>query len=178
MITIEELGIRGIFGIKTEKRIDHRGFLCRLFDTNLISEIDFQFSEISFVNNPHALTLRGLHFQKFPKSESKIIYCLNGSVFDVLVDLRVNSETYSKHISIELGGDSEFIGIFAPKDIAHGYLTLTDNTDMLYIMDVPHNPDFSMGIAWNDDELKINWPNQPKFISPKDSIWPKFQLIQ
>ena len=168
------LGLAGIKGIVTEKNSDSRGSLIRIWDKEFgISE--FNLTQASFVSNPERGTLRGLHFQSDPFSESKILYCVSGEIFDVVVDLRPNSPTYKKHLEVKLGLNREFMGLIIPAGFAHGYLTLETNSSLIYFMDTPFKKEYADGIHWEKNRLDIKWPFNPKVISQKDSELKDFQ---
>ena len=131
----------------------------------------FNFVQYSFVLYPHKNTLRGLHYQNYPHSENKVVQCVSGKVFDVIVDLRENSETFREHLEVCLGPDETFIGVLIPVGCAHGYLTLEENTSLIYFMDKEYFPESAQGLLWDDPLLGINWPTQPDLISERDSKW-------
>lgn len=165
------LGIGGVYGIKAMAREDTRGSLTRVWDKKLILE-NFDLIQSSIVKNPMAKTLRGLHFQSFPFSENKIVYCISGKVFDVVVDLREESSTLKEHKTIILGPKENYLGVIIPSGCAHGYLTLEDNSELLYFMDREYSKEFSRGLFWNDPTLSIRWPSEPVLISELDLKWP------
>ena len=165
-----ELAIKGVFGIAVKSSIDARGSLTRVWDTDSPLE-NFNLVQSSFVSNPKKNTLRGLHYQSPPHAESKLIQCVSGKVFDVIVDLRKESDTYRKHLEVILGPGETYFGVLIPRDCAHGYLTLEENTSLIYFMDKEYSQDSSEGIFWNDPSLEINWPHQPVLISERDSKW-------
>jgi dTDP-4-dehydrorhamnose 3,5-epimerase len=127
---------------------------------------------MSVVKNPQINTLRGLHFQNKPFTESKIIQCIEGKVYDIIFDLRVESETYFQYLAIEIGPECKFQGVYVPAGCAHGYLTRTRNTSLIYLMDNSYSAIHASGIRWNDPKLQIEWPSQPEVISKKDENWP------
>lgn len=169
------LQIKGSFGVELLEKFDERGSLTRIWESHTFLD-KFSVNQISLVTNPTKHTLRGLHFQKAPFEESKLIYCISGRVFDVLVDLRVNSETYRQHLNLEIGPGLKHQGVQIPAGCAHGYLTLESNSTLLYFMDKEHDPQSASGIAWNDTSLGIKWPFDPSVLSNKDSSWPKLNL--
>jgi dTDP-4-dehydrorhamnose 3,5-epimerase len=123
-----------------------------------------------------SFTLRGLHYQKFPFSETKIIQCISGKVFDVILDMRKESSEYGKHITLEIGPSSEFQGLVVPSGCAHGYMTLEANSTLIYFMDNIYSAENSCGVLWNDQNLKIKWPFMPAVISKQDSKWPELEV--
>jgi dTDP-4-dehydrorhamnose 3,5-epimerase len=161
------LALKGVYGINSSAFFDERGSFLRLWDKNSLGK-HIKLMQASAAVNPKKRTLRGLHFQTDPHAETKIIQCVLGSVFDVVVDLRKDSSTYGRHISIQIGPKEKYQGIIVPKGFAHGYLTLESNSTLLYFMDHPYIQESAKGIAWNDPNLKIGWPYQPKVISKRD----------
>lgn len=164
------LAIDGVFGIISESNMDSRGLLIRVWDKDSPLE-NFKLAQSSYVLNPQKNTLRGLHFQSSPHSENKVVECVSGKVFDVIVDLREKSETFREHLEVSLGPDETFIGVLIPAGCAHGYLTLKENTSLIYFMDKEYFAESAQGLLWNDPLLSINWPHQPELISERDSKW-------
>lgn len=165
--------ISGIFLIEPEPILDERGFFARMWCKKTASDYglatDFTQNSISFNKQKH--TLRGLHYQAEPHQEIKLIQCIKGEIFDALVDLRPQSATYGKHISIILNDENRFT-LYVPDGIAHGFQTLTDNAEIFYQISTPYVPHAAQGIRWNDPELSIAWPCQPSIISDKDNKLP------
>jgi len=151
--------------------LDNRGSLTRIWEENSVLKA-FKLNQASIVSNPVTGTLRGLHYQSAPYSESKLIQCVSGKVFDVILDLRKESATYKKHIEIEIGPGCAYQGLFVPAGCAHGYLTLEPNSSLIYFMDKAYSPENSKGIRWNDSRLLINWPCKPTLVSQQDLQWP------
>lgn len=170
------LDISGVFGIQTSSVIDERGSFLRVWEGINFNEY-FKLNQASVAVNPHARTLRGLHFQTEPYRESKVIQCIMGSVFDVVVDLREDSSTYGKHMSIQLGPKETFQGVVVPKGFAHGYLTLEANSILLYFMDSPYVPESAKGIVWNDPTFGIAWPHAPEVMSDRDKAFPLMKSL-
>ena len=164
------LAIDGVFGIVSESNMDSRGSLVRVWDKDSPLE-NFNLVQSSFVLNAQKNTLRGLHYQSSPHSENKVVQCVTGKVFDVIVDLREKSDTFRESIEVSLGPNETFIGVLIPAGCAHGYLTLEENTSLIYFMDKGYIPESAQGLLWNDPSLAINWPTQPDLISERDSKW-------
>jgi len=171
LITSVPLKIDGSFGLVSKSVADVRGALTRLWENSLIPT-GFSIKQASIVTNPVSLTLRGLHYQKFPYSETKIIQCISGKAFDVILDLRKESNTYGQHTSLEIGPNSEYHGLVVPSGCAHGYITLEVNSTLIYFMDNIYSNENSFGILWNDPSLEIEWPFKPVVISKQDLEWP------
>jgi dTDP-4-dehydrorhamnose 3,5-epimerase len=165
------LAIEGALGVIGDSHADARGSLTRVWDTNSLLG-NFDLVQSSIVLNPEPRTLRGIHFQTPPFSENKVVECVSGKVFDVIVDLRKESSTYRKYLGLNLGPSENYLGIFVPAGCAHGYLTLEENSTLIYFMDREYSPENAQGLCWNDPVLSINWPNKPALISERDLKWP------
>lgn len=168
------LEIEGVQGIVEKTRIDCRGSLTRVWDSNSILE-RFKLNQSSIVLNPTSGTLRGLHFQNEPFAENKVVECVTGRVFDVIVDLREKSDTFGRHIEVIIGPSETYLGLFIPAGCAHGYLTLEPDSTLLYFMDKEYSAENSKGIRWNDPKMQIKWPIEPSIISARDNSWPTFE---
>jgi dTDP-4-dehydrorhamnose 3,5-epimerase len=118
-----------------------------------------------------------MHFQKSPFAESKLITCTEGVVFDVIVDIQRNSSTFGQHKSYILGGNQVYNSIFIPSGFAHGYLTLTPKSSLIYFMDMNFNESHAFGFAWDDKEVGIDWPFTPRIISKRDRSLGKLKTI-
>jgi dTDP-4-dehydrorhamnose 3,5-epimerase len=118
-------------------------------------------------------TLRGIHFQAPPYEEAKLIRCSMGAIYDVIVDLRPKSSTYKEWVSTELNSENRRM-VYVPKGFAHGFLTLTDNSEIFYMMSEFYAPGFGRGIKWNDPVLGITWPAEVRVISSQDQSYPDF----
>jgi len=175
-IEVIPLRIEGVFGLATNQKQDERGTLTRLWEENL-TQSKFSIKQISIVTNPKPLTLRGLHFQTSPYSENKIIYCISGKIFEVVLDLRIHSKTYGEHLTVETGLTSDLQGLVVPIDCAHGYLTLAPNSSLIYFIDNFYSAESARGVLWNDPNLEINWPANPSVISKRDSSWPQLKNL-
>lgn len=174
MIKMLPFEISGVFGVQVDDFRDFRGGFTRVWESN--SEIPkFLIQEISYAFNPSANTLRGIHFQSGEFAESKYIFCVSGVAFDVCLDLRIGSNTYLQNISVEIGPDCDFQGIYLPAGTAHAYLTLQNDTNLIYLMDKPYEANASSGFKWDDECFQIPWPHSPELISDRDNSWPRFE---
>jgi dTDP-4-dehydrorhamnose 3,5-epimerase len=165
----EATHIRGAFVIHLSPFVDERGMFSRLFCSTELEAIH-HYKEIVQVNhslNREKGTLRGLHFQYPPDAEIKMIRCIRGKVFDVLVDLRKTSPTFLKWYSLELSPDANNM-IYIPEGCAHGFQTLEDNSELLYFHTAHYNRESEGGIRFDDPRLSIKWPLPPKNVSEKD----------
>ena len=167
-----ETTFKGVYLIDIEKIEDERGFFARTFDKKSLIDLNLETNlfqnNISF--NKKAKTLRGMHYQKYPNEEVKIIRCTKGKIFDVIIDLRSNSNSYKKWFSIELTSDN-YKMLYVPKGFAHGFLTLEDNSEIFYQMSDCFIPESALGIHWNDPSIGIKWPFIPSVISERDNSY-------
>ncbi|MFM8454861.1 MAG: dTDP-4-dehydrorhamnose 3,5-epimerase [Gammaproteobacteria bacterium] len=174
-IKAEALKITGAFILDLPKQADERGSFSRLFCQKTLKEsgVLHTITQINLSQNSHKNTLRGLHYQKEPHQEFKYVYCLSGKIFDVMVDLRQDSATYGQYESIILSG-AEPRALFIPAGCAHGFQTLEDNSNLLYLMGANYLPEAASGIHWKSSDLNIPWPLQNPLVSDQDQKWPDF----
>ena len=165
--------------IELKKLEDERGFFARFWCKKELENNNIDF-DIKQINNSLSLekgTLRGLHFQYPPKSEGKIIRCLTGSIWDVIVDIRKNSKTFGKWFAIELNQNNKKM-LYVPKGFAHGFISLSNNTEILYLVSESYAPENEDILLWNDKTVNIEWPLKPLYISEKDSKGNKLEEIK
>jgi len=163
--------ISDVFLIESDQHIDERGVFIESYNKNLFDELNIN---INFVQDNLSVslkknTIRGLHYQNIPNQQSKFISVISGSIFDVFIDVRIDSENFGKWNSVIL--DSPNKGLFIPKGFLHGFCSLEDNTIVSYKVDNFYNKESEIGVIWNDKDLMIKWPvNDEEFIiSSKDS---------
>lgn len=166
---IKTCSINGVYEIILKPFSDDRGFFMRTYDVELFEKagINKQWIQENHSRSEKKWTIRGLHFQLAPFTEAKLVRCIKGAILDVFVDLRKNSETFCKWDSIELTEKNKKM-ILIPRGFAHGFCTLTDDTEVLYKVDSPYSREKEAGILWNDSDLKINWPVVNPILSEKD----------
>jgi dTDP-4-dehydrorhamnose 3,5-epimerase len=174
-VEIKQRKLKGVFEITLQRISDSRGYFSRTYCKDLFHENGLQ---TDWVQENQSLstrvdTLRGLHFQRPPHTETKLVRVLQGVIVDVFVDLRKESETYGQWDSIELSADNNK-AIYIPQGLAHGFCTLTDNTIVHYKVDNNYAPDYEGGIRWNDPVLGIAWNVQDAFLSDRDKNLPFF----
>lgn len=169
----EEQSIEGCYLIKRNIPRDNRGYFSRLVDTDEFRSngLNSEFVQISVSRNYKKGTLRGLHMQIMPSAEEKLVCCVDGEVFDVCVDLRKDSDTYLKYCSAILSEENGE-ALYIPKGCAHGFISLKDETRLIYFMTAAHDPEAERGYRWNDPVFSIKWPVDPETISDKDNTWP------
>lgn len=171
----EELGIVGAALVQIDRQTDERGFFARTFCAREFAAQGLPTAAVqaSISYNTRAGTVRGMHFQWPPSQEGKLVRCLRGSLFDVLLDLRPDSGTYLQHRTVGLDQDSR-AAVFIPAGVAHGFQTLTDDTEVLYQMTDYYLPELQWGYRWNDPHFGITWPLPPSVISNRDAAYPDF----
>jgi len=168
--------LEGAFIIEPEKIEDQRGFFARgycdkEFDAYGLNSKWVQ-CNISF--NKIRSTLRGMHYQSKPHREVKLVRCTAGAIYDVIIDLRPDSLTYKKWTAAELTSENHKM-LYVPKGFAHGYQTLTENSEVFYFVSEFYAPGFEQGIRWDDPHIGITWPEPaPSVISDKDKHWPDY----
>jgi dTDP-4-dehydrorhamnose 3,5-epimerase len=164
--------LSGAYVVKPEPRGDERGMFARVFcrEEFRALELDFSIAQCNISENHFRGTLRGMHFQKAPFPEIKLVRCTSGAVFDVIVDLRSDSATYLRWFGIELTAKNRF-ALYVPAHFAHGYLTLEDASSVFYQVSEFYHPEAESGIRWNDPAVNIEWPFVPAVISKKDEHW-------
>jgi dTDP-4-dehydrorhamnose 3,5-epimerase len=162
--------------IKPEVFHDERGFFLESYSKKIFEENGIS---ADFIQDNHSLSvqkgvLRGLHFQNPPFTQAKLVRVTKGKVYDVVVDLRKDSETFGKWEGFELSSDN-FQMLFVPRGFAHGFITLEDNTEFQYKCDEYYNKESEGGIIWNDPDLNINWQIGNPVLSEKDKMHPRFR---
>lgn len=173
---IKERELKGVYEITLNPVADDRGFFMRIFDDKIFAEYHIQ---CTWVQENHSRskkkgTLRGLHFQFPPFLEAKLVRCVCGSVFDVFLDLRKDSETFGQWDSIELSEENNKM-VFIPRGFAHGFCTMENDSHILYKVDNYYTPDHEGGILWSDRDIDIQWPVSNPFLSEKDKANTTFQ---
>lgn len=163
------LPIPGAYHIILETHSDARGSFTRSFCAEAFKAqgLHTNFPQHSMSTNIHKATLRGLHYQHVPYAEVKLIHCTRGRMWDVIVDLRADSNTYLQHAAMELDATAPSL-IYIPKGCAHGFITLEDRTDLQYMISTPYVESAQAGLRWDDPKLGIKWPLIPQVISERD----------
>ena len=168
--------ITGAYLIDIEKHGDDRGFFGRAFCANELRDkgIPFTVAQANVGYSRKKGTLRGLHYQVAPHEEAKLVRCIQGAVFDVIIDLRQESPSCGRWFGTELTAGGHRL-LHVPKGTAHGYLTLEDNSEIMYLVSEFYAPGAERGIRWNDPAFNIQWPlTGDLIISAKDRTWPDF----
>lgn len=173
----KETKLRGVFVIEPKRFEDDRGFFAQSFSvgqfaarglTPLVAECNISY-------NRSAGTLRGMHFQRPPHAQAKLVRCTRGSVFDVAVDLRPESPTFKEWVGVELTAENRRL-LFIPEGFAHGYQTLEDDTEVFYQVSDRYAPDCADGVRWDDPAFRIAWPDVGRrVIIARDAEYPDFE---
>lgn len=169
--------IDGTFLVDLEPVEDHRGFFARTFceDEFLRRGLEPHFAQSSIAFSARRGTLRGMHYQREPHAEVKLIRCTRGGVYDVVIDLRPGSRTFRQWFAAELTAANRRM-LYIPRGLAHGYLTLEDETEISYQMSSPYHPDAAAGVRWDDPAFAVHWPFEPAVIAERDRTYPDFQV--
>lgn len=170
-----ETALKGAFVIEPERKEDERGFFARTWCQREFEAKGLKASWVqsNMSGNYRKGTLRGMHYQIAPHEEIKLVRCTSGSLYDVIIDLRRHSPTYLKHIGVELSS-SNLKMLYIPEGFAHGYQTLDDETEVLYLMTAFYAPESARGVRWNDPLFGIRWPEDDRIISERDQHYPDF----
>lgn len=167
--------ISGVYIIKNYPFQDNRGSFCRIFcEKKIERKTKFKIKQSNLSFNKYKYTLRGFHYQIGKYAEKKILKCINGKIFDIVVDLRKSSKTYKKYISVILD-DKNNKSILLPKGCANAFLTMSDNSIIVYYTSNFYNKKFERGLRFNDPNFKFKWPKIPKLISKKDMNYKIFK---
>lgn len=163
----------GAFLVESALWRDRRGSFMEVYREDALSEagIRTSFVQDNFSHSVPKGVIRGLHFQREPWAQAKLVWVVTGRVYDVVVDIRPDSPTYLMWEAFELSGDRPVM-IFIPKGFAHGFCTLEEDTRVFYKVDAPYRPDAESGIRWNDPGLAIDWPVASPIVSDKDACLP------
>ncbi len=168
----ERLEIPDVILIKPKLFEDERGFFMETYKKEEFKKVGIKGE---FVQDNHSKSkygvLRGLHFQKEPYAQAKIVNCVRGEIYDVAVDLRKNSSTFGKHVEIILSKDNKY-QLYIPRGFAHGFLVLNDAAEVIYKADNLYAPEYEGGLIWNDPDVAIPWPNDNPILSEKDRELP------
>lgn len=167
--------LSGAYVVELEPIEDERGFFARTFCAQEFAArgLETHFLQCSLSFNLHRGILRGMHFQAPPHEEAKLVRCVRGRVYDVLLDLRPDSPTYRRWTAVELDSANRR-SIYIPRGFAHGFQTLEDQTEIFYEISEPYHPDCARGVRWNDPAFGMHWPVPDPILSAKDRAYPDF----
>jgi dTDP-4-dehydrorhamnose 3,5-epimerase len=171
--------VDGAYLIEPESHQDHRGTFTRIFCQREFGQsglaVDVAQCSLSF--NSKKGTLRGMHFQVVPSEEVKVVRCVRGSIYDVVLDLRPGSPTYLRHHAARLTADNR-LALYIPAGCAHGFQSLEDDSEILYQMNAFYAPEHSHGVRWNDPAFGIAWPLPDPIMIERDASYPDFAPIR
>jgi dTDP-4-dehydrorhamnose 3,5-epimerase len=164
--------IAGVVLIDLDSASDHRGSFARLHCPEAFAAAGWPFTpaQTSLSRNIAALTMRGLHYRADGHEETKLVRVVRGRTFEVAVDVRADSPTYGQWLSVELSADNGR-AILVGGGVAHGFLTLEPDTDVLYQISPAYEPGYDLGVRWNDPAFAVVWPAEPAVISERDAGW-------
>jgi len=173
---VKKTSIKNMYVIDMEKKYDERGYFARSFCVNEFEDHGIKFSPIqsNMSLSKKKGTLRGLHYQT-ETEEAKLIRCSQGGIYDVVIDLRPDSESYLSKSYNEISGSTNQL-IYIPPGCAHGFLTLEDNTEVNYFVSALFNPAKERGIRYNDPAFDIHWPREINVISEKDKLFSDYKI--
>jgi dTDP-4-dehydrorhamnose 3,5-epimerase len=176
-VKFRETAVPGAYVIEPQRAEDERGFFARIFSADEFRRqgLEPAVAECSVAYNTSRGTLRGLHYQRAPHEEAKLVRCTRGVVYDVAVDLRASSPTRFSWTAVELSA-ANGLALYVPPGCAHGYLTLTDETELHYQISQRYTPDAAAGVRWDDPALGIDWPAGPQVISSRDASFPDLEF--
>jgi dTDP-4-dehydrorhamnose 3,5-epimerase len=174
-LTFTPTALPGVLQIAFERAEDERGWFVRVYDEDAFAAegLCITYPHHAQARNARRGTIRGLHWQSDPHAETKVIRCVRGAAFDVLVDVRPDSKTYGQWAGFELTAESPG-GLYVPAGFAHGYQTLADDTEFHYLLSERYAPDAARGAAYDSPELGIAWPLPPSVVSERDRALPPF----
>jgi dTDP-4-dehydrorhamnose 3,5-epimerase len=175
-VKFTETPLAGAYVIDIEPRADERGFFARTWCREEVEALGLnaEIAQCSTSYNKERGTLRGMHYQARPYAECKFVRCIRGAIYDVILDLRPSSPTYKEWFGVELTADNRR-GLFIPEDLAHGFQTLADDTEVYYQISEFYQPDYSRGVRWNDPAFNIRWPLEERIMSERDLSFPDFR---
>lgn len=170
------LELPGAWRVELERHEDQRGFFARTFCRREFESagLDPRVAQCSLSFNRRRGTLRGMHWQAAPHGENKLVRCVRGSLYDVILDLRPDSTSFRKWHAEELSAERGN-ALYVPEGVAHGFLTLEDDVEILYQMSVPYEATAVRGVRWDDPAFGVEWPEAPTIISERDAAYPDFE---
>jgi dTDP-4-dehydrorhamnose 3,5-epimerase len=177
-VVFRETPIKGAFVIELEMHHDSRGFFARSYchDEFARAGLNPRVVQCNVSHSRQRGTLRGMHYQQAPHHEAKLVRCTAGAVYDVVIDLRRESETWLQHYGVQLDADNRLM-LYVPEGVAHGFVTLEDDTEVFYQMSEFYAPESARGVRWDDPAFGIRWPLEPAVISDRDRTYPDFDPV-
>ncbi len=170
------LKLPGAVLIELDPKKDERGFFARTFCTEEFAAAGLspKVLQCSVSFNKYKGTLRGMHYQKAPFEEAKLVRCTAGAIFDVIIDLRPGSPTFKQYYSVVLSAENR-TSLYVPEGLAHGFQTLRDDTEVFYQMSQRYSPESAAGVRWDDPAFGIEWPADERIITDRDRTYPDYR---
>ena len=167
-----ETKLQGAYILEIEPIVDERGFFARTFCVHEFEAhgLNTQVAQCNISSNKRKGTLRGMHYQAAPHAETKLVQCVRGAIYDVIVDLRTDSPTFKSWFAVELTSTNHRM-LYVPEGFAHGFQTLEDDSEVLYQISEFYHPQSVRGLLWNDPSLSIEWPLEVTIISTRDQSY-------
>ena len=175
-VRVEPAGLPDAWLLPLQPYDDARGFFARLWSAEEFRShaLADTLQQCSLSYNRHARTIRGMHYQAAPRQETKIVRCVRGAIYDVLLDLRPESPAFKRWVAHELS-ERNRMALYVPKGVAHGFQALTDDAEVLYLIDEQYDSSLARGVRWNDPAFAIQWPLPAGTISDRDRGFPDFE---
>jgi dTDP-4-dehydrorhamnose 3,5-epimerase len=175
----EDTTVQGVVLITPEQFADERGFFARTWGQDIFEArgLNPHVVQRNLSYNRQVGTLRGMHYQRAPYSEVKLVSCLIGRIFDVAMDLRQDSPTFGKWFGAELRADTGAM-LYVPEGCAHGYVSLEPDTTVEYLISEFYRPESAAGVRWDDPFFGVRWPMQPTLMNARDRTWPDFEVAR
>ena len=175
-MTVTETKIPGVFIIEPQVFGDARGWFMETYHKLKTPQIDCEFVQDNHALSVQKCTLRGIHFQRPPMQQAKLVRCVSGAINDFIVDLRLGSDTYKQWICVKLTADNKK-QLFIPRGFGHAYVTLTENAEVIYKADNYYSPEHDGAVLWSDPDIGIDWGIEQPILSEKDSKAPLLREI-
>jgi dTDP-4-dehydrorhamnose 3,5-epimerase len=177
-VTFEPTALAGAFVVRYAPLVDERGFFARVFDFDAFADhgLESQYPQHSVGVNVRANLVRGMHFQAGVHAEAKLVRCCVGRIFDAIVDVRVGSPTFGKWCALELSAARPEM-LYVPRGFAHGYQTLSEHSEIHYLISARYEPGAARGVRWNDPDVAIAWPLADPAVSARDASLPLLSEI-
>ena len=178
LVRFTETTLPGAYVIDLDRYEDHRGFFARTWCRREFGEhgLEQEFVQASISHSYRRGTVRGMHYQVAPHEEVKLVRCTRGAILDVIIDLRPNETTYTRHFAVELSVENGR-ALYVPEGFAHGFQTLQDDTEVCYHMSEFHSPDAARGVRWDDPLFEIDWPIADPVIKERDASYPDYEPV-
>jgi len=174
---ITETKLKGVYIIEPQVFGDNRGWFMETYSKKKLQQIDCEFVQDNQSYSAEKGTLRGIHFQTPPMAQAKLLRCSRGALMDYAVDINPESETYKQWISVELSAENKK-QLFIPRGYGHGFISLTEDTELIYKADNYYSPEHDRAILWSDPELDIDWGTNDPIVSEKDKTAPLLKEIE